>query len=60
MCGISGLVLCRNKIGGVSLAFAMTKMNDALYRRGPDDQGIWLDGENNIALGHRRLAVIEL
>jgi asparagine synthase (glutamine-hydrolysing) len=38
----------------------MTKMNDALYRRGPDDQGIWLDGENNIALGHRRLAVIDL
>lgn len=38
----------------------MTKMNDALYRRGPDDQGIWLDKENNIALGHRRLSVIDL
>jgi len=60
VCGLSGLVLCKNRIGGVSLTDAITKMNEALYHRGPDDQGIWLDRENNIALGHRRLAVIDL
>jgi asparagine synthase (glutamine-hydrolysing) len=35
-------------------------MNEALYRRGPDDEGVWLDRKNNIAFGHRRLAVIDL
>ena len=31
-----------------------------LQHRGPDDEGIWLDPEAGIALGHRRLSVIDL
>ena len=35
-------------------------MAEALAHRGPDDEGVWLDPEAGIALGHRRLAVVDL
>ena len=38
----------------------VTRMADALYHRGPDDAGAWVDAQSGIALGHRRLAIIDL
>lgn len=38
----------------------LRKMNDKLAMRGPDSEGTWLDPQDGIALGHRRLAVVEL
>jgi len=35
-------------------------MADALHHRGPDDSGVWVDPEAGIALGHRRLSIIDL
>src|SRR5579875_910000 len=35
-------------------------MTDALAHRGPDDRGVWMDAPAGIALGHRRLSVIDL
>ena len=35
-------------------------MADAVAHRGPDDAGVWLDGEAGVALAYRRLAVIDL
>lgn len=35
-------------------------MSDRLYHRGPDDQGHWQDKTAGIALGHRRLSIIDL
>lgn len=35
-------------------------MTDALAHRGPDGDGTFIDRENGIALGHRRLAIIDL
>lgn len=35
-------------------------MTDTLIHRGPDDGGVWLDGATGIALGTRRLAIIDL
>lgn len=35
-------------------------MADALAHRGPDDHGVWTDTAAGIALGHRRLSIIDL
>lgn len=35
-------------------------MADALVHRGPDDSGVWVDGDAGIALGFRRLAIVDL
>jgi asparagine synthase (glutamine-hydrolysing) len=31
-----------------------------LVHRGPDDHGVWVDGECGIGLGHRRLSILDL
>ena len=38
----------------------ISKMTDRLRHRGPNDKGIWCDAEQGIALGHRRLAILDL
>ncbi len=35
-------------------------MNDALRHRGPDDDGVWTDGDAGVTLLHRRLSIIDL
>ena len=35
-------------------------MADTLHHRGPDDVGIWADPEAGVAMGHRRLSIIDL
>ena len=35
-------------------------MTDAIRHRGPDDSGTWTDPERGIALGHRRLSILDL
>lgn len=35
-------------------------MTDAIRARGPDADGHWRDAERGVALGHRRLAIIDL
>jgi asparagine synthase (glutamine-hydrolysing) len=41
----------------VAIARAMT---DAIVHRGPDDSGVWTDAAAGIALGHRRLSILDL
>lgn len=55
MCGITGLFNRNHEPAETRLIEAMT---GALEHRGPDGEGVWLDGP--IALGHRRLAIIDL
>lgn len=55
MCGISGL------IGpGVSNPAIVAAMTARLDHRGPDDQGVWTADDAAVALGHRRLAIVDL
>ena len=42
------------------LRHTVIAMADALQHRGPDDHGVWVDAETGVALGHRRLSVIDL
>src|SRR5947207_6933024 len=35
-------------------------MTNAVAHRGPDDEGAWWDVEAGVALGHRRLAIVDL
>ena len=38
----------------------VTAMMDTIVHRGPDDAGSWVDAEAGIALGFRRLAIVDL
>jgi len=38
----------------------LLQMRDALRHRGPDDEGVWRSEDGRVALGHRRLAIIDL
>ena len=35
-------------------------MTSALIHRGPDDEGVWTDRQVGLALGHRRLSILDL
>jgi asparagine synthase (glutamine-hydrolysing) len=55
MCGICGIVHKKNQ----PVPFETIKrMNDLIVHRGPDDEGFYIN--ENIALGHRRLAILDL
>jgi len=58
MCGIAGFW----NPGGLdaSAAAVLGQMTAAIRHRGPNDDGHWLDGGIGLALGHRRLSVIDL
>src|SRR5438128_6630652 len=55
MCGISGIF---NVNGEPASTVVLRRMTDALAHRGPDGEGFYSDAF--VALGHRRLAIIDL
>lgn len=56
MCGIAGYWNGRS-VDHHSVIEAMTT---ALYHRGPDKQGLWVDQNHGLAFGHQRLSIIDL
>jgi len=60
MCGIAGFWDTPREVGGVELKQVVLRMAAALRHRGPDDQGTWADVSAGLALGHRRLAILDL
>lgn len=56
MCGVVGFITSRN----IVTSGLITEMASALAHRGPDDSGVWLDQDAGIALGHRRLSIVDL
>ena len=55
MCGITGVI----NFGGSQVhRSTIQKMTDTIQHRGPDGEGVFLD--NLVALGHRRLSIIDL
>lgn len=59
MCGITGL-LSRFVCSDAGAEKIVSAMTERLTPRGPDDGGVWLDSDAGIALGHRRLRIIDL
>ena len=58
MCGICGII-------AVNDSFALdeelvSRMQEVIRHRGPDDGGTWVDPGRRAALGHRRLSIIDL
>lgn len=60
MCGIAGFLLDRAERAADELDAVATGMADSLAHRGPDDRGVWSDAACGIALGHRRLSILDL
>lgn len=56
MCGIAGVFTVRPE----GMAVGVARMTDQIRHRGPDGEGIWIDVEAGIGLGHRRLSVLDL
>lgn len=60
MCGIAGFIDFRSRMPAVELIATVQKMSGAMFHRGPDDSGAWTDENCGVALGHRRLSIIDL
>lgn len=59
MCGINGILTLNHATQHPEVQHsAVQAMNLAIAHRGPDGEGLWQDGQ--IALGHRRLAILDL
>jgi len=56
MCGIAGIVMLdpREKVEEIRLR----RMRDVLRHRGPDNEGVWIEGP--VGLAHRRLAIMDV
>lgn len=57
MCGISGVWSFDSREAPTDI---VTRMADQMVHRGPDDFGTWSDVEQGVALGHRRLSILDL
>ena len=60
MCGISGFLDTSRRRGAGELRDTVLGMANTLCHRGPDDFGAWVDAASGIALGHRRLSILDL
>ena len=60
MCGVTGFFSCRPRLRTEGVADVIDRMTATISHRGPDDDGTWIDAENGVAFGHRRLSVLDL
>ncbi len=57
MCGIAGFF---GTPAAGTPETSVKAMTDAIVHRGPDADGLWCDHDARIALGHRRLSILDL
>ncbi len=57
MCGFAGFWSPRGDRGDAAI---LREMTDSIAHRGPDDEGAWCDNAQGIAVGFRRLSILEL
>jgi asparagine synthase (glutamine-hydrolysing) len=59
MCGLAGFITS-DRPERATLVNIASSMADTLAHRGPDDAGVWVDPACGVALGFRRLSIIDL
>jgi asparagine synthase (glutamine-hydrolysing) len=59
MCGINGILRLSPSAPPIERDEVL-RTRDAMERRGPDGAGFWESADGRVALGHRRLAIIDL
>ena len=57
MCGINGIAFSSRSRRMIDAA-VLKRMRDVITHRGPDDEGIFIDGA--VGLGHRRLSIVDV
>lgn len=60
MCGITGFFDTTHSTPAETQTALITRMSACIRHRGPDDSGAWTAQETGIALGFRRLAILDL
>ncbi len=60
MCGLTGFFGGDWSSGGDAARSILTRMAGCIGHRGPDGTDGWLDPEERVALGHNRLAILDL
>jgi asparagine synthase (glutamine-hydrolysing) len=60
MCGITGFFDATQSMSMQAMAPIVQEMVQQLVHRGPDHSGIWVKAQAGIALGHRRLAILDI
>ncbi len=60
MCGLTGFLDLKRSAPASSLEQTVQRMADSLVHRGPDEGGVWVDEAAGVALGHRRLSIVDL
>jgi asparagine synthase (glutamine-hydrolysing) len=60
MCGIAGLIDWRAATSADALRSIGEGMIETVRHRGPDAGAVWVEAEGGVALGQRRLAIIDL
>ena len=60
MCGVAGFLMDSKSSSSVNFDLITKKMTDSIKHRGPNDSGCWNNPSEGIALGHRRLSILDL
>lgn len=60
MCGFAGLLNPDSSLNHESYLSHLQKMTQSISHRGPDDESFWIDPNQNIGLGFRRLSILDL
>ena len=60
MCGITGFALSNPSWPADRLTATVLAQARAVAHRGPDDEGSWVDPACGVAVGHRRLSIVDL
>lgn len=60
MCGIVGFLDFKQSRKKEALVSVAREMAVQIHHRGPDNQGVWIDQDAGVALGHQRLSIIDL